>query len=333
MKAWLIDSFTGLDGLRLNDVPDPIAQADEAILEIHYAALNPADRYLAEGQYPAKPPLPHILGRDGMGTVVKAIPGVSEIQVGQRRAILRSAVGVDRPGTFAEHVSVPVQNLVEIPEGWSEQEAAGATLVYLTAYMALTMWGPLPASTIVLVTGASGGVGVASIQLATAMGHTVIALSRNAEKSQRLRQLGATATFNPEDPHWRQQLKATLAPRRVDLAIDNIGGKLLPEMIETLGELGKVSLVGRLAGPVPSFNTAALFFRRIRMGGVAVGAYSNAESRAAWEQILQFLARTGARPLVDSIFPFDELPKAFKRLAQGPMGKVLLAAPSRNKGV
>jgi len=333
MKAWLIDSFTGLDGLRLNDVPDPIVQADEAILEIHYAALNPADRYLAEGQYPAKPPLPHILGRDGMGTVVKAIPGVSEIQVGQRRAILRSAVGVDRPGTFAEHVSVPVQNLVEIPEGWSEQEAAGATLVYLTAYMALTMWGPLPASTIVLVTGASGGVGVASIQLATAMGHTVIALSRNAEKSQRLRQLGATATFNPEDPHWRQQLKATLAPRRVDLAIDNIGGKLLPEMIETLGELGKVSLVGRLAGPVPSFNTAALFFRRIRMGGVAVGAYSNAESRAAWEQILQFLARTGARPLVDSIFPFDQLPKAFERLAQGPMGKVLLAAPSRNKGV
>src|SRR5436305_13032688 len=174
MNAWLLDHFTGIEHLRLGEAPEPVPQPGEAVLELHYAALNPADRYLAEGQYPAKPPLPHILGRDGMGTVVKVAPGASEIQVGQRRAILRSAVGVDRPGTFAEHVSVPVQNLVEIPEGWSEQEAAGATLVYLTAYMALTMWGPLPASTIVLVTGASGGVGVGSIQLATAMGPTVI---------------------------------------------------------------------------------------------------------------------------------------------------------------
>src|SRR2546421_3749101 len=123
MKAWLIDSFTGLDGLRLNDVPDPIAQADDAILEIHYAALNPADRYLAEGQYPAKPPLPHILGRDGIGTVVLVGPDVTGLHAGDRRLILRGPAGVDRPGTFAERIAVPVQNLVELPAGWSDQEA------------------------------------------------------------------------------------------------------------------------------------------------------------------------------------------------------------------
>src|SRR5881392_3154014 len=106
MKAWLLDDFTSINQLRLAEAPEPVAQAGDAILKVRYAALNPADRYLAEGQYPAKPPLPHILGRDGMGTVVKVAPGASEIQVGQRRAILRSAVGVDRPGTFAEHVSV-----------------------------------------------------------------------------------------------------------------------------------------------------------------------------------------------------------------------------------
>ena len=72
----------------------------------------------------------------------------------------------------------------------------------------------------------------------------------------------------------------------MDLAIDNIGGKLLPEVIDTLGEHGRVSVVGRLAGPVPSFNTATLFFRRLRLGGVAVGAWSNAESRAAWQQVV-----------------------------------------------
>src|SRR5438128_12314579 len=114
MRAWLLDEIGGLEKLHLGEIADPVPAEGEVALEIHYAALNPADRYLAEGQYPAKPPLPHILGRDGMGTVVKVAPGVSEIRVGERRAILRSAVGVDRPGTFAEHVSVPVQNLVEI---------------------------------------------------------------------------------------------------------------------------------------------------------------------------------------------------------------------------
>ena len=307
------------------DLPDPAPQEHEAVLELRYAALNPADRYLAEGQYPAKPPLPHILGRDGIGTVVQVGVGASDVRVGDRRIILRGDVGVKRAGTFAQRVSVPEANLVEMHPGWSEQESAGATLVYLPAYKALTMWGPLPPSAVVLVTGASGGVGVATVQLAAALGYTVVALSRNAAKSERLRQLGATAAFNPEDSQWRTQLKAFLAQRRVDLAIDNIGGKLLPEVIDMLGELGKVSLVGRLAGPVPSFNTATLFFRRIRMGGVAVGASTAAESRENWRHVLALLARTGARPQVDKVFPFDQLPKAFERLAQGPMGKVLLS--------
>jgi NADPH2:quinone reductase len=223
---------------------------------------------------------------------------------------------------------VPAQDLIEIPAGWSEPEAAGATLVYLTAYQALTMWGPLPPSAVVLVTGASGGVGVAAVQLAAALGHKVLALSRRPEKSRRLEQLGATATFNPEDPKWREAVKSLLGMRRVDLAIDNIGGKLLPEVIDTLGEQGRVSVVGRLAGPVPSFNTATLFFRRLRLGGVAVGAWANAESRAAWQQVVALLARAGARPQVDKVFPFDQLPQAFERLARGPMGKVLLAVRS-----
>jgi NADPH2:quinone reductase len=325
MKAWLMDDFTGIGGLRLAEVPDPVPRPDEVILQVHYAALNPADRYLAENQYPAKPRLPHILGRDGLGTVIEVGSEVTNLRVGDRRALLRGQVGGDRPGTFAQRVAVPAQDLVEIPLGWTDPEAAGATLVYLTAYQALTMWEPLPPFAVVLVTGASGGVGAAAVQLAAAMGHEVLALSRSPEKSRRLQQLGAAATFNPDDPQWIQNLRSTLAPRRVDLVIDNIGGKLLPLVINTLGDLGRVSLVGRLAGPVPNFNTATLFFRRIRMGGVAVGAWTNVESRAAWQEVLALLARTSAHPQVDKVFPFEQLPQAFERLAQGPMGKVVLA--------
>jgi NADPH:quinone reductase len=324
MRAWLLDEFGGVAALRLREIPDPTPQAGEVILRVHYAALNPADRYLAERQYPAKPPLPHILGRDGLGTVVEVGPGVTGIAVGEHKIVLRGDVGVERAGTFAERVAVPVESLVEVPPGWDEPEAACATLVYLTAYQALTMWGSLPASSVVLVTGASGGVGVASVQLAAAMGFTVVALSRSEEKRERLRQLGASLCFDPEKSAWRLAVKKALGSRPVDLAIDNIGGALLPEVIDTLGDAGKVSLVGRLAGPVPSFNTAALFFRRIRLGGVAVGANTNAESRAGWQQVLALLARASTRPLVDSILPFEQLPEAFARLAAGPMGKVVL---------
>jgi NADPH2:quinone reductase len=327
MKAWLMDDYTGIEKLRLAEAPDPVAQAGEAILQVTYAALNPADRYLAERQYPAKPALPHILGRDGMGKIVQVGPGVTE-PAGEKRILLRGEVGINRPGTFAQRAAVPADNLAEVPKGWSDQEAAGAALVYLTAYQALTMWGPLPENAVILVTGASGGVGVATVQLSHALGYMVIGLSRSAEKSKRLQQIGAHVTLNPEDKEWRQALKKALAPRRVDLAVDNIGGKLLSEVIETLGEFGKASLVGRLAGPVPEFNTAALFFRRLRLGGVTAGAYTASEAQNTWHKILELLARTGARPLVDSVFAFNELPKAFERLAQGPMGKVLLEIPA-----
>ena len=191
MKAWLMDDFTGVEKLRLSDAPEPSPGPAEAVLAVKYAALNPADRYLAERQYPAKPTLPHILGRDGLGVVAQTGAGVAAVRAGDVRAVLRGETGINRPGTFAERVAVPEQSLVEIPKNWSEEEAAGATLVYLTAYQALTMWGQLPANGVVLVTGASGGVGVASVQLAAAMGHTVVGLSRSAEKRGRVMELGA----------------------------------------------------------------------------------------------------------------------------------------------
>src|SRR5205823_3824512 len=125
--------------------------------------------------------------------------------------------------------------LVPVPFEWNLQEAACATLVYLTAYQALTQWGELPQS-VVLVTGASGGVGVASVQLAHAMGHTVIALSRSESKRQTLDALGADLCLDPDDTQWRRHAKEFLNGRRVDLAIDNIGGPLFADVIDALGE-------------------------------------------------------------------------------------------------
>jgi NADPH2:quinone reductase len=324
MKAWLIGQFEGIDKLQLQDVADPEPTAGEVLLRVSFAALNPADRYLAQGEYPAKPPMPHILGRDGSGTIVRTGSGVQGHAVGQKRAILRGDMGVSRWGTFAELVTVPAESLIEIPEGWTEEQAGSASLVYITAYQALTQWEDLPAQSVVLISGASGGVGVASTQLGAAMGHTVIGLSRGSEKHATLKSLGASLVLDPANPGWRKELAAFLGKRKVDLAIDSVGGTLFPNLIATLGDRGRVSVVGRLAGEVPQFNTATLFFRRIRIGGVAVGAYTNQESRQAWKACLELMNRTGARPLIDHVFPFDQLHAAFERLAEGPMGKVLI---------
>jgi NADPH2:quinone reductase len=194
----------------------------------------------------------------------------------------------------------------------------------VTAFQAYTQWENLPKQSVVLISGASGGVGVASTQLGIAMGHTLIGLSRGAEKRQTLESLGMQLVLDPGDPQWRKRLSEFLGTRKVDLAIDSVGGALFSQLIATLGDHGRVSVVGRLAGEVPQFNTATLFFRRIRIGGVAVGAYTNEESHHAWNESVKLLSKTGARPLVDEVFKFEQLPAAFEKLARGPMGKVLI---------
>jgi NADPH2:quinone reductase len=323
MKAWIIEKFDGIENAKLVDVPDPKPAADEVVLRMKFASLNPADAYLAKGEYPAKPALPHVLGRDGIGEVVAIGADVRDIKIGEKKVLLRGEAGVSRWGTLAQLVSVATEWLVDVPANWSDEQAAAAPLVYVTAYQALTQWNDLPKSANVLISGASGGVGVASTQLALAMGHTVVGLSRSEEKSAKLRELGMQHVFDPSDATWVKNLKSTFNSG-IDLAIDNIGGEGFNQMLSTMGNHGRISVVGRLAGPVPSFNTSALLFRRLKIGGVAIASYTNEESRQAWGKVLEILSRTNAKPLIDEVFPFELLPAAFARLAKGPMGKVIV---------
>ncbi len=328
MRAWLMDSYDGVEALRLGEVANPQPGPGEVLLRMRIAALNPADAFLAQGQYPAKPALPHILGRDGVGEVVMVGPAVEHVRAGETVGILRCDVGVDRWGTLAEHVVVPADSVAPVPSGWSLEEMAGAPLVFLTAWQALTQWSdppaPPPVGTVLLVTGGSGGVGVAAVLLGKSMQHTVVALSRSPEKGARLKQLGADVVCDPTDRNLVDAVKASISPKRVDLVVDNVGGSLLPQVIALMGYGGRISVVGRSGGTVPEFNTATLFFRRIRIGGVAVGDYTAQAAQTAWKEIVHRLDVIRKRPQVDRTVSFDELKAGFHRLAQGPMGKVLV---------
>jgi NADPH2:quinone reductase len=328
MRAWFMDAYNGVEHLRLGETSDPVPGPNQILLGVKFAALNPADAFLAQAMYPAKPALPHILGRDGAGDVVAVGTGVSNLRVGDEGVILRCDVGVEVRGTLADKVVVPADSVVRPPTGWTLEETAAAPLVYLTAWQALTQWSdppaPMPAGSVLLVTGASGGVGTASVQLGKSMGMKVVALSRSAEKGARLKALGADFVFDPADPNLRKAVSAAIAPQKVDLAVDNVGAALFNQVIALLGQGGRISVVGRSGGAVPEFNTATLFFRRNRIGGVAVSDYTPAGAQSAWTEIVARLRAGGQKPVIDRVFPFEDVKAAFARLAEGPMGKVLV---------
>jgi NADPH2:quinone reductase len=316
----------------LGESQDPVPGPEQILLGLKFAALNPADAFLAQAMYPAKPALPHVLGRDGAGEVLSVGPGVTNVKPGDLVGILRCEVGVETWGTLAEKVVVHSECVAPVPQGWSVEEMAAGPLVYLTAWQALTQWSeppaPLPKGSVLLVTGASGGVGTASVQLGKSMGMKVVALSRSSEKGARLKELGADLVFDPSDPNLRKLIATAIAPQKVDLVIDSVGGPLFNQLIALLGYGGRISVVGRSAGAVPEFNTATLFFRRNRIGGVSVSDYSSAGAQAAWAEIVQRLNAAGQRPVIDIAFPFEEVKRAFAWLAKGPMGKVLVSVSS-----
>ncbi|HJT90021.1 MAG TPA: zinc-binding dehydrogenase [Bryobacteraceae bacterium] len=328
MRAWLMNSYEGVEKLQLGEVADPQPGPGQVLLRMKFAALNPADAFLARAMYPAKPALPHILGRDGVGEVIAAGPGVETPRVGDTVGVLRCDVGVAAWGTLAEKTVAPADSVAPVPAGWSLEEMAGAPLAFLTSWQALTQWSDPPAppqsGSVLLVTGASGGVGIASILLGKSMSLQVVALSRSSEKGTKLKELGADFVFDPSLPDLREAVAAATAPKKVDLAVDNIGGALFHQVIAMLGYAGRISVVGRSAGPVPEFNTASLFFKRNRIGGVAVSDYTREAAQAAWQEIVSRLHRMGRRPVIDRVFPFAEVRQAFARLSQGPLGKVVV---------
>lgn len=327
MRAWLLNDFKGLGCLRLAEVDTPRPDKGEVLIRLRFAALNPADRFLAENLYPARPKLPHILGRDGMGVVEAIGAGVTGVAAGESVCILRGDAGVSEPGTFAEFVVVPEEAVVSAPRGWTAEESAAGALVFLTAHQALQQWGPFEKGT-VLITGISGGVGLASLQLAKTYGHRVIGTTRGTAKAARLREFGADLLIDPADADLRAKVKDFTAKKGVDLIIDNVAGELFNVLLDTLGYGGRISVVGMLAGNVPNFSTAKLLFKRVRIGGVLVTDYQGAQAREHWATIVARLDGARQRPVVDSIFSFDKLPAAFDRLAAGPFGKVVLKTES-----
>ena len=203
-------------------------QPEKVIVQVHYAALNPADPTWPSASTPPNPGCLISSGAMDWGRWSRWAAGL-KMFARETAGPAAQRDGHQPAGDVRSARGRAGENLVEIPAGWTEPEAAGATLVYLTAYQALTMWGPLPPA----AGAGDGGVGRGGRRRgATCGGHGISrgALAQPGEEPPS-GALGAAVTFNPEDPKWGLAPKNILGPRRVDLAVDNIGGRLLPQVI------------------------------------------------------------------------------------------------------
>jgi NADPH2:quinone reductase len=327
MKIWRFHEFGPIENLKLEEAEIPDPAEGEALVRVEFAAINPADRFLVAKLYPrpGKPPL--AVGRDGAGTIVAAPEG-SGFVPGDRVMLLRSEVGIQRDGTLAQYVTVPVESLAPIPDSWSFEEAAAGGLVQLTAWQALVEEGGLTPGIIndkvVLVSGASGGVGTAAVTQAKALGALVIALSRSEEKRAKLREIGADLTFDSEDPELADKIKQAIGGSKVDIVVDNLAGPYMDFYISVTGFKGRICTIGMLAGVDVKFNIGKMIFKRIHIVGIAVGSQTPAQAQINWKQLVATFEASGARPLVDRVFPFNQALEAFAHMQKGPMGKVVV---------
>ena len=322
MRAWRFSEFGDIKNFQLGEHPGPDLENGDLLVKLNFAALNPADRLLVEGRYPGAGKLPLTVGRDGSGTIEDA-NGSDRFAKGDSVIMLRSEVGITRQGTLAEYVAVPERYLAPLPEGWTMEEGAAGPLVYLTAWKALMIQGGVQAGEDVLVTGASGGVGVAAIQLAKALGARVVALSRDAEKRQKLLALGADVVLDSSASDLEDRIRDA-CDGGVDLIVENLSGPFIQTGINVANLNARIMVIGLLAGPVAEIQLGLVLFKQVRIEGVHVGKFLPAEATAAWHDIVQTLEGANAKPLIDRVFPMEEVQEAFAHLAGGHLGKVLV---------
>jgi NADPH:quinone reductase-like Zn-dependent oxidoreductase len=331
MKVVKLAKPGGLDNLKLVDLPEPLAPAaGEIMVRLHASSLNFHDYAVAAGFIPADDG--RIPMADGAGIVEAVGEGVEEFQAGDRVVSCffptwpngaptigdftrTPGDGVD--GYARERVTVPAGHFTLAPQGYSHAEAATLTTAGLTAWRALVVDGGLKAGDSVLVLG-TGGVSIFALQMARAMGATVIATSSSDAKLERVRELGAEHTINYKTtPEWGRRVLELTAGRGVDHVIEVGGPGTLPQSIRACRIGGHIALIGVLTGRGGEIPTALLMAKQQRLQGLIVG------SRQHQLDMIRALEAIELKPVIDRTFALAELAEAFRYEESGAhFGKI-----------
>ncbi|MFF2217092.1 NADP-dependent oxidoreductase [Streptomyces antibioticus] len=332
MKAFMVEKYGDATGMRAAEVPDPQVGAEDVLVRIHAAGVNPLDIRIRNGDFKAFMPyrLPLVLGNDLAGTVVRTGPEVTRFAVGDE---VWARPDKDRIGTFAEQLAVHQDDLALKPATLTMDEAASLPLVALTAWQALVERAQVRPGQKVLVHAGAGGLGSIAVQLAKALGAHVAATASTA-KVDLVRELGADEVIDHRTQDFTELLDG------YDVVLDSLGGENLARSLRVLKPGGQaISVAGP---PDPSFARELGLNPVLRLAMTALSArtrrqakrlgvtYSFLFMKADGDQLRRLTPLIDAgkiRPVVDRVFPFAETLQAMEYVEKGraKAGKVVVS--------
>jgi NADPH2:quinone reductase len=322
MKALLCTRYGGPDDLELADIAVPEPAAGEALVKVAAAALNFFDTLIIAGKYQVKPPMPFSPAAEFAGTVEKLGPGVSGLKVGDR------VLGYGGHGAAREYIALTADRLVKIPDSVDFDHAAGLCVTYGTTLYALKDRANLKSWETLAVLGASGGVGVAAVELGKLMGARVIACASSAEKIAFARQHGADEGIDYSKEDLKEGLRRLTQGRGVDVIYDPVGGPYSEPALRSMAWEGRFLVIGFAAGEIPKIPLNLVLLKSCDVRGVLWGGWIERDKhghRANTEQLLAWAAEGKLSTHVHAVYPLGEAAKALKAIAaRQVMGKVIL---------
>jgi NADPH:quinone reductase len=322
MKAVLCTHFCTPAELELADIPEPKAGPGETVVRIKAAALNFFDTLIIAGKYQHKPPFPFSPAAEFAGVVESIGPGVTGIAPGDR---VMASTGW---GAAREVVAIPARELVKIPDALDFDRAAGLTVTYATTLYALRERAQLKPGETLAVLGASGGTGLATIEIGKIMGARVIACASSDEKLTFARAHGADETVNYATEDLRAALKKLGGERGIDVVYDPVGGPYAEPAVRSLGWEGRYLVVGFAAGEISKLPLNLVLLKSCDIRGVLWGSWVRREPQAQiamMKQIVEWAAQGKLSAHVHAVYPLAEIAAALKAIADRKvMGKIVL---------
>lgn len=322
MKALVVSSLSpDLSGVDLQDLPIPVRSSGEVLVRVRAASLNFPDLLMTRGEYQLKPPLPFVAGLEFAGEVLEA-DADSGVALGD------AVYGGNKTGAFAEYAAVPARAVTRMPHGIGFPAAAALGAAYGTAYTGLVEIGELKAGQWVLIHGASGGVGLAAVELAKRLGAHVIATTGSPEKVARLKAASEADAVILAEGHFREQVAELTRGALCDLVYDPVGGDIFDESTRCVAFGGKLLVIGFAGGRIANISTNIPLIKGFSVVGVRAGEYARRfpdRGRAIREAVATLAADGRLNPHIDRTLPLENWREAYKAMADRRIvGKIVL---------
>lgn len=320
MKAIVVGEFGAPEVMKLEEVPAPKAGPGQVLVRVHAAGVNPADTYVRTGNYAIKPNLPYTPGTDGAGVVEALGDGATGFRPGDRVYIGRSITG-----TYAEYAMVLPNQIHRLPGNISFPQGAGVYVPYGTAFHALHHHARARAGETVLVHGASGGVGIAAVQMARAMGLTVFGTAGTPKGIELALREGAHQAFDHSKPDYREALMKATGGKGVNVILEMLANVNLGHDLKLIAMNGRIVVIGSRGDVI--ITPRDLMGKRGSVHAFTLWAISESEASELHDGLEAGLENGTLRPIVGKELPLQDAAQAHHDvMASGAFGKVVLIA-------